>query len=162
MFFRFYAYLARHKKRNDMKSFRTLFRSAAAMLLLCAASLAACDDSDGDPKFGDSITLEITVDEVTDSSIQATVTPSSPDAGYYAKLYSQHEVADKNDNTLLAMCMSDRLFTSYLHQGKQTLTFENLRPGIAYVLVAFGYEDEQSTGVTSKLVRETIALPAKQ
>lgn len=144
-----------------MKTFRSLFRFAA-MLLLCAASLAACDDSDGDPKFGDSITLEITVDEVTDSSIRATVIPSRADAGYYAKLYPLHEIAGNSDNTLLAVCLSDRQFTSYLHQGKQTLAFENLRPGIEYVLVAFGYENEQSTGVTSKLIRETVALPAEQ
>ena len=145
-----------------MKSFRTLFRYSVALLLASAASLVACKDSDGDPKFGDPITLEIIIDEVTDSSILLTVTPSRTDANYYAQLYTQSGIEGKNDNTLLAECLTDDYFESYIRHGKQTLAFEKLRPETEYVLVAFGYEDEQSTGITSDIVRYTVATLAEQ
>lgn len=145
-----------------MKSFRTLFRYSAALLLASAASLVACKDSDGDPKFGDPITLEIAIDDVTDSSVLLTVTPSRTDANYYAQLYPQSGIDGKNDNTLLAECLTDNYFKSYIRHGKQTLSFEKLQPGTEYVLVAFGYEDKQSTGITSNVVRYTVATLVEQ
>ena len=145
-----------------MKTFRNFLRHiAASLLLLCTATLAACDDTDGNPQFGDSITLEITIDRIESGSVQATVIPSKFNAGYYARLYRLKDIGTMNDKTLLSTCLNAFDFATTLYQGKRQLTFEKLQAQTQYVLVAFGYEDTLSTGVTSDIVRsQIITTPA--
>lgn len=103
-----------------------------------------------------SLTFSISPDEVTATSIKATVTPSDASAKYLSVLVEASKYEGKSDEEIMKGVISDLGYDIYneVKTGATTLSSSKCKPETEYLALAFGVDD--SFNANSTLTKRTI------
>lgn len=103
-----------------------------------------------------SLTFSISPDEVTATSIKATVTPSDASAKYLSVLVEASKYEGKSDEEIMKGVISDYGYDIYGAEktGTTTLSSSKCKPETEYLALAFGVDD--SYNANSSLTKRTI------
>ena len=103
-----------------------------------------------------SLTFSISPDEVTATSIKATVTPSDASAKYLSVLVEASKYEGKSDEEIMKGVVSDYGYDIYGAEktGTTTLSSSKCKPETEYLALAFGVDD--SYNANSSLTKRTI------
>lgn len=103
-----------------------------------------------------SLTFSISPDEVTATSIKATVTPSDASAKYLSVLVEASKYEGKSDEEIMKGVISDYGYDIYGAEktGTTTLSSSKCKPETEYLALAFGVDD--SYNANSTLTKRTI------
>lgn len=103
-----------------------------------------------------SLTFSISPDEVTATSIKATITPSDASAKYLSVLVEASKYEGKSDEEIMKGVISDYGYDIYGAEktGTTTLTSSKCKPETEYLALAFGVDD--SYNANSSLTKRTI------
>lgn len=103
-----------------------------------------------------SLTFSISPDEITATSIKATVTPSDASAKYLSVLVEASKYEGKSDEEIMKGVISDYGYDIYGAEktGTTTLSSSKCNPETEYLALAFGVDD--SYNANSSLTKRTI------
>lgn len=103
-----------------------------------------------------SLTFSISPDEITATSIKATVTPSDASAKYLSVLVEASKYEGKSDEEIMKGVISDYGYDIYGAEktGTTTLASSKCKPETEYLALAFGVDD--SYNANSSLTKRTI------
>lgn len=103
-----------------------------------------------------SLTFSISPDEITATSINATVTPSDASAKYLSVLVEASKYEGKSDEEIMKGVISDYGYDIYGAEktGTTTLASSKCKPETEYLALAFGVDD--SYNANSTLTKRTI------
>lgn len=103
-----------------------------------------------------SLTFSISPDEITATSIKATVTPSDASAKYLSVLVEASKYEGKSDEEIMKGVISDYGYDIYGAEktGTTTLSSSKCKPETEYLALAFGVDD--SYNANSSLTKRTI------
>lgn len=97
---------------------------------------------EGEPE-PEELTLEITINEVGETSANITVTPSRDDSWFFARVITVAELINfdiyEYDEDIINFMMENPDREDYIYKGEQTLNPERLQPDYTYMVVAFDY-----------------------
>lgn len=103
-----------------------------------------------------SLTFSISPDEITATSIKATITPSDASAKYLSVLVEASKYEGKSDEEIMKGVISDYGYDIYGAEktGTTTLSSSKCKPETEYLALAFGVDD--SYNANSSLTKRTI------
>ena len=103
-----------------------------------------------------SLTFSISPDEITATSIKATITPSDASAKYLSVLVEASKYEGKSDEEIMKGVISDLGYDIYneVKTGTTTLSSSECKPETEYLALAFGVDD--SNNANSSLTKRTI------
>ena len=104
-----------------------------------------------------SLFFTISPDEVTATSIKATVTPSDASAKYISKLVEASKYAGKSDEEIMKGVLSDLGYDVYGSEktGVSVLSSDKCKPGTEYLALAFGVDGSYkvNSGLTKRVIK---------
>ena len=152
-----------------MKKFNLLM----ALMMVFALSFAACNDDEEQipPTDGGNLTFEVTVGEITSSSIAYTVTPSDLKAEYLCILADAKTVESFTRDEFLVEAILEELKAEAGAQGKTLAEympeivdkgaitngkFSNLSPASKYYIILFGVDPANGYKANSDVVKKDV------
>ena len=152
-----------------MKKFNLLM----ALMMVFALSFAACNDEEriSPPHDGGNLTFEVTVGEITSSSIAYTVTPSDLKAEYLCILADAKTVESFTRDEFLVEAILEELKAEAGAQGKTLAEympeivdkgaitdgkFSNLSPASKYYIILFGVDPANGYKANSDVVKKDV------
>ena len=140
-------YLTLNLKEKKMKG--KIF-SLLTMLLMCIVSACSSDDSAEEPVA--SLKLDLAVENITENTVDVSITADDQDRTYYAGILRAEDVAEgTTDTELAAALMKDPNFSAGLRKGNATYTADGLVDNTLYMLVAFGIKPDGTADTMYKL-----------
>ena len=124
--------------------------SLLTMLLMCIVSACSSDDSAEEPVA--SLKLDLAVANITENTVDVSITADDQDRTYYAGILRAEDVAEgTTDTELAATLMKDPSFSAGLRKGNATYTADGLVDNTLYMLVAFGIKPDGTADTMYKL-----------
>ena len=140
-------YLTLNLKEKKMKG--KIF-SLLTMLLMCIVSACSSDDSAEEPVA--SLKLDLAVENITENTVDVSITADDQDRTYYAGILRAEDVAEgTTDTELAAALMKDPNFSAGLRKGNAAYTADGLVDNTLYMLVAFGIKPDGTADTMYKL-----------
>ena len=140
-------YLTLNLKEKKMKG--KIF-SLLTMLLMCIVSACSSDDSAEEPVA--SLKLDLAVENITENTVDVSITADDQDRTYYAGILRAEDVAEgTTDTELAAALMKDPNFSAGLRKGNAAYTADGLVDNTLYMLVAFGVNSDGTADTMYKL-----------
>ena len=140
-------YLTLNLKEKKMKG--KIF-SLLTMLLMCIVSACSSDDSAEEPVA--SLKLDLAVENITENTVDVSITADDQDRTYYAGILRAEDVAEgTTDTELAAALMKDPNFSAGLRKGNATYTADGLVDNTLYMLVAFGIKPDGTADTMYKV-----------
>ena len=140
-------YLTLNLKEKKMKG--KIF-SLLTMLLMCIVSACSSDDSAEEPVA--SLKLDLAVENITENTVDVSITADNQDRTYYAGILRAEDVAEgTTDTELAAALMKDPNFSAGLRKGNAAYTADGLVDNTLYMLVAFGIKPDGTADTMYKL-----------
>ncbi|MBQ8493950.1 MAG: hypothetical protein IJ464_06700 [Alistipes sp.] len=157
-----------------MKRFNILMMLVAMM----AITVASCTKENGETPDtptppSNSLTFDVKVGEVGNSSIAYTVTPSDLEATYIIALYDVETANEFTRDTYLIAALLQELETEanstgytlaeympdFVDKGLVEGSFEQLAPGSDYYIIVFGVNPEDNYRATTELTKVKVSTP---
>lgn len=124
--------------------------SLLTMLLMCIVSACSSDDSAEEPVA--SLKLDLAVENITENTVDVSITADDQDRTYYAGILRAEDVAEgTTDTELAAALMKDPNFSAGLRKGNAAYTADGLVDNTLYMLVAFGIKPDGTADTMYKL-----------
>ena len=135
------------------------FMSALAVSLM-ALVFTGCEENKlpGDQS---GMTFQLSIADVTSSSVELTVIPSDLEQTYYADVFPMDLVNGKTDDDIISM-VTARMKDEYLKTGQQTFVKNGLLPETSYMFFALGFSDGKPSSQLTKYNFITIPKSAEK
>ena len=129
--------------------------SLLTMLLMCIVSACSSDDSAEEPVA--SLKLDLAVENITENTVDVSITADDQDRTYYAGILRAEDVAEgTTDTELAAALMKDPNFSAGLRKGNAAYTADGLVDNTLYMLVAFGVNSDGTADAMYKMGFKTV------